>query len=210
MREREPSLVLMGFGGVSQGDASARPRVLRPSRDRRAASADHHAAFDRFDRYDPECDTEAHFVLLYGIGRKLDLRGIIDIVARASARGIKGARLAPAISHKQAARAVARQCRCVRPHRLQGAGARLKSIPSERVRSRWLKPPLDGARVSELLYAVMIAMSAPCEPGVFLLSATQRLERFMTLTDVSVVGSRSPSTIRQASQCITALNEAAR
>ena len=61
------------------------------------------------------------------------------------------------------------------------------------VRSRWFKPPLDGARMSELMYDAITAMGAPREPGASLLPATQRLELFVTLTDFH--GYRQPIAI---------------
>ena len=61
------------------------------------------------------------------------------------------------------------------------------------VRSRWFKPPLDGARMSELMYEAITAMGAPQAPGASLLPATQRLELFVTLTDFH--GYRQPVAI---------------
>src|SRR5262249_58609161 len=56
--------------------------------------------FDRIDRNDPEHDTEdVYFELLREIGRTVELRVIVDIIAGASAGGINGTMLARAISH---------------------------------------------------------------------------------------------------------------
>ena len=56
--------------------------------------------FDGFDGSDPEYDTEAvYFELLREIGRTLELRVIVDIIAGASAGGINGTMLARALSH---------------------------------------------------------------------------------------------------------------
>src|SRR5690349_14884021 len=59
------------------------------------------AAFsDRPDAGDPEYDTESiYFELLRDIGRVLELRIVVDIIAGASAGGINGAMLARALSH---------------------------------------------------------------------------------------------------------------
>src|SRR5260370_12436265 len=56
--------------------------------------------FDRIDRNDPEYDTEdVYFDLLREIGRTVELRAIVDIIAGASAGGINVTMLARAVSH---------------------------------------------------------------------------------------------------------------
>src|ERR1035441_4138550 len=56
--------------------------------------------FDTRDSSDPEYDTETiYFDLLRDIGRTVELRVIVDIVAGASAGGINGIMLARALSH---------------------------------------------------------------------------------------------------------------
>jgi hypothetical protein len=56
--------------------------------------------FDFRDRSDPEYDTEAiYFDLLRDIGRTVELRVIVDILAGASAGGINSVMLARALSH---------------------------------------------------------------------------------------------------------------
>src|ERR1700704_2500075 len=56
--------------------------------------------FDGADRGDPEYDTEdVYFELLREIGRDVELRAVVDIIAGASAGGINGAMLARALSH---------------------------------------------------------------------------------------------------------------
>src|SRR5208282_6381232 len=56
--------------------------------------------FDDVDLNDPEYDTEAdYFELLREIGRKVELRVIVDVIAGASAGGINGTMLARALSH---------------------------------------------------------------------------------------------------------------
>src|SRR6266550_1467386 len=56
--------------------------------------------FDGADRDDPEYDTEdVYFELLREIGRDVELRVVVDIIADASAGGINGTMLARALSH---------------------------------------------------------------------------------------------------------------
>src|SRR5262245_59937561 len=56
--------------------------------------------FDEADARDPEYDTEQiYFELLRQIGREVELRVIVDIIAGASAGGINGAMLARALAH---------------------------------------------------------------------------------------------------------------
>src|SRR5262245_7236386 len=56
--------------------------------------------FDHADPKDREYDTEqVYFDLLREIGRKIELRVVVDIIAGASAGGINGTMLARALSH---------------------------------------------------------------------------------------------------------------
>src|SRR5262249_10592292 len=65
------------------------------------------AFFDRFDRGDRDHDTEEiYFELLRDIGRHVELRVVIDIIAGASAGGINGTMLARALSHDLPMRAL--------------------------------------------------------------------------------------------------------
>src|SRR5258705_13174898 len=76
------------------GASAALHRISDPSQ-RLGASF-----FDRFDRTDSEYDTENdYFELLREIGRTVDLRVVVDIIAGASAGGIVGTMLARALSH---------------------------------------------------------------------------------------------------------------
>src|SRR5215471_595897 len=131
--------------------------------------------FDRVDRTDPEYDTEeVYFELLREIGRNVEMRVVVDIIAGASAGGINGTMLARALSHDLPmdalrdlwlenadvavllapdARAGAWSKWFLQPL-LWGVAAsrRFRSITdlevrqklSLFVRSRWFKPPLDG------------------------------------------------------------------
>ena len=109
MREKELRIALVCFGGISlavymHGISKEILKLVR-------ASAALHAITDRnkrgvanfFDHAnskDLEYDTEAiYFELLREIGKKIELRVIVDIIAGASAGGINGTMLARALSH---------------------------------------------------------------------------------------------------------------
>src|SRR3954469_12842617 len=109
LREKELRIALVCFGGVSlavymHGITKEILKLARASsavhgitdRNKRLAAT----FFDLRDPDDPEYDTESiYFDLLRDIGRTIELRVIVDIVAGASAGGINGAMLARAISH---------------------------------------------------------------------------------------------------------------
>ncbi|KAH2824444.1 hypothetical protein KXW08_008064, partial [Aspergillus fumigatus] len=106
---KELRIALVCFGGVSlaiymYGISREILKLVR------ASSALHSIAdraerseaqfFDRLSREDPEYDTdEIYFELLREIGRTLELRVIVDVIAGASAGGINGTMLARALSH---------------------------------------------------------------------------------------------------------------
>ena len=113
MREKELRIALVCFGGISlaiymHGITKEILKLVRASsalhavadRSRRVKAS----FFDRIDRNDPEHDTEhdtedVYFELLREIGRTVELRAIVDIIAGASAGGINGTMLARAVSH---------------------------------------------------------------------------------------------------------------
>ncbi len=191
MREKELRLALVFFGGVSlaiymHGISKEILKLVR-------ASSALHAITDRsvrvrtqaadvFDPDDPEFDTEAvYFDLLREIGRKIDLRVIVDIVAGASAGGINGVMLARALSHNlsfgklrdlwlddaDVSELLAAERRAttwskwfLKPLiwgvRQMGVlqsiqDLEVRSKVSLFVRSRWFKPPFDGSRMTELM-----------------------------------------------------------
>src|SRR5215468_11512042 len=102
-------MALVCFGGISlavymHGITKEILKLVRASsalhaiadRSQRAKSS----FFDRIDRNDPEYDTEdVYFELLREIGRTVEMRAIVDIIAGASAGGINGTMLARALSH---------------------------------------------------------------------------------------------------------------
>jgi patatin-related protein len=223
VREKELRIALVCFGGISlavymHGISKEILKLVRASRalhaiaDRsRRANA---AFFDHFDRSDPEYDTEAvYFELLRDIGRTLELRVIVDIIAGASAGGINGTMLARALSHDLPMEALrelwlsnadvdvllSSEARARRWSKwfLQplfwaaGATGRFRTITDMEVRqklslfvrSRWFQPPLDGRVMAGLMYDAVTSMGAGEEPTSSLLPSGQLLDLFVTLTD---------------------------
>ncbi|HKF74379.1 MAG TPA: patatin-like protein [Stellaceae bacterium] len=223
MREKELRLALIFFGGVSlavymHGISKEILKLIR------ASSALHAIAdrsvrarasfFDSADAKDPEYDTEQiYFELLREIGRKMELRVVVDIIAGASAGGINGAMLARALAHDLPMSALRnlwldkadvtelldRKARARTWNKwfmppvvwVLGRTGLLAPItdPEVRrklslfVRSRWFKPPLDGQRMSELMYDAITAMGSPRHPRASLLPSGHYLDLFVTLTD---------------------------
>jgi patatin-related protein len=223
LREKELRIALVCFGGVSlavymHGISKEILKLVRASaalhgisdRGRRM-----HASFsEQADRADIEYDTEpVYFDLLREIGRKLELRVIVDIVAGASAGGINGTMLARALSHDLSmgklralwldnadvsvllspdTRASTWSKWFLKPV-LWGAAATgmLRSIRdfevrqklSLLVRSRWFRPPLSGRIMAGLMYDAVTAMGAPANPRASLLPSGHTLDLFVTLTD---------------------------
>ena len=109
MREKELRIALVCFGGVSLAvymhgiskeilklvHASSSLHSIGDRTQRSKASF-----FDKVDSTDSEYDTEAvYFDMLREIGRTIELRVTVDIIAGASAGGINGTMLARALSH---------------------------------------------------------------------------------------------------------------
>src|SRR5579863_9355869 len=223
VREKELRLALVCFGGISlavyiHGVSKEILKLVRASsalhdiRDRTARS---HATFaERPEARRGAYDTESiYFELLREIGRKVDLRVIVDIIAGASAGGINGTMLARALAHDlpidrlrdlwleeadvtgllaPEARAGKWSKLFMRPFVWGIAAARwLEDVRDPEVqrklslfvRSRWFKPPFDGARMSQLMYDATVALGEPASPTSSLLPAGQRLDLFVTLTD---------------------------
>ena len=223
MREKELRIALVCFGGVSlaiymHGICKEILKLLRASsalhritdRSRRAKAL----FFDQTDSSDPEYDTEAdYFELLREIGRKLELRVIVDIIAGASAGGINASMLARALSHDlptlplrdlwldkadvtvllaPEARAGTWSKWILKPF-IWGAGATgwIDAVRDKEVRqklslvlrSRWFKPPFGGLGMAGLMYDAATAMGEPKTPTASLLPSGQGLDLFVTLTD---------------------------
>jgi len=223
VKEKELRFALVCFGGVSlaiymHGITKEILKLVRASRalhgiTERAKRAS--AAFDSLiDRNDAEHDTEAvYFDLLREVGRKIDLRVVVDIIAGASAGGINGTMLARAISHDlptaplrdlwldnaDVSGLLASEARArvwskwfLRPL-LWAVGrsrsplirdAEVRAKVSMFVRSRWFKPPLDGMRMAGLMYEAATIMGSPKSPEASLLpSSGKGLDLFVTVTD---------------------------
>jgi patatin-related protein len=222
MREKELRIALVCFGGVSLAvymhgitkeilklaRASSAVHAITDRAKRRVATF-----FDLRDEKDPEYDTEAvYFDLLREIGRTVELRVVIDIIAGASAGGINSVMLARALSHDLPMRrlrdlwldnadvtellspdAKARGWSkwFLRPFFWAAGVAKLQQVGDREVRaklslfmrSRWFKPPFDGSRMAALMYDGITAMGAPRAPGASLLPSGQWLDLFVTVTD---------------------------
>jgi patatin-related protein len=222
MREKELRIALVCFGGVSlavymHGISKEILKLVRASSalhnitDRSARAK---AAYPESDRRPhAETDTEqVYFELLREIGRDIDLRVIVDIIAGASAGGINGTMLARALSHDLPIAGLrdlwldnadvnvllAREARAGRWSKaalkpIFWGAAKTGYIPSIKdhevrrnlslfVRSRWFKPPLDGPCMSALMFDAINAMGEPTKRSA-LLPSGQRLDLFVTLTD---------------------------
>ncbi len=225
MREKELRIALVCFGGVSlaiymHGITKEILKLVRASSalhaiyDRQErAQASYFDRFDHIDRDDPEYDTEEiYFELLREIGRKLELRVIVDIIAGASAGGINGTMLARALSHdlpfapqRELWLENADVTVLLAPEARAGTWSKVFLIPfiwgamkagilpvadaevrkklSLFLRSRWFKPPLDGGTMDGLMFDAATSMGAPLTPRSSLIPSGQSLDLFVTLTD---------------------------
>jgi patatin-related protein len=223
LREKELRIALVCFGGISlaiymHGITKEILKLVRASsalhgiadRSRRAKAT----FFNHVDRSDPEYDTEeVYFELLREIGRNVEMRVVVDIIAGASAGGINAAMLARALSHDLPMDAL-------RDLWLENADVAVLLAPDARagtwskwflkpflwavartgsframtdmevrqklslfVRSRWFKPPLDGRVMAGLMYDAVTSMGAPKNPRASLLPSGQSLDLFVTVTD---------------------------
>ncbi|HEY1363308.1 MAG TPA: patatin-like phospholipase family protein, partial [Xanthobacteraceae bacterium] len=223
MREKELRIALVCFGGVSLAiymhgiskeilklvrASSALHRISDRARRRQAVF------FDGVDRADPEYDTEEiYFELLRDIGRTVELRVVVDIIAGASAGGINGTMLARALSHDLPVRALRKlwlenadvgvllsaDARAgtwskwfLKPFIWAAAATgAMRSIRDMEVRqklslfvrSRWFRPPLDGHVMSGLMYDAVTAMGEHSPSKASLLPSGHDLDLFVTLTD---------------------------
>ncbi len=221
MREKELRIALVCFGGISlavymHGISKEVLKLVRASAalhgidDREARLGAHFLDF--VDSQDPEYDTEAvYFDLLREIGRKLELRVIVDVIAGASAGGINGAMLARAICHDLrvntlrdmwldnadvtvllAPEAKASTWSKVFMQPLIWLAAKYGLVEADEevtkklslfVRSRWFKPPLDGRVMDALMYDAAMAMKSAKETTSSLLPIGHAFDLFVTLTD---------------------------
>jgi patatin-related protein len=223
LREKELRIALVCFGGVSlavymHGIGKEILKLVRASAalhgiaDRGQRTQ---ASFsDRIDRDDTEYDTEEfYFELLRDIGRTIELRVVVDIIAGASAGGIVGTMLARAISHDL-------RMEKMRDLWLDNADVTVLLSPETRagswskwflkpflwgaaktgvlgtvhdlevrrklslfVRSRWFRPPLDGKIMAGLMYDAVTSMGEPDHAAQSLVPSGHTLDLFVTLTD---------------------------
>lgn len=179
---------------------------------------------------DPEYDTEAvYFDLLRAIGRHVELRVIVDVIAGASAGGINGVMLARALAHDLPVghlRDMWLRSGDVDELLAQSRRARRWSKPfmslfvwalgwssqtvreaevreklSLFVRSRWFKPPLDGPKMSALMFAAVDGMGDPVDAARSLVPSGLGLDLFVTVTDFygyqQLVQIHDPAVIRE-------------
>jgi len=222
VKEKELRLALVCFGGVSlaiymHGITKEILKLVRASstlhRMTDRAQRGNASFTDFVNRDDPEYDSEAvYFDLLRELGRKVELRIIVDIIAGASAGGINGTMLARALSHDlptarlrdlwldnaDVSELLAPEARArgwskwfLRPLIWAIGASRFELVRDAEVRaklsmfvrSRWFKPPLDGLRMAGLMYEAVTAMGGPRSAEASLLPSGHGLDLFVTVTD---------------------------
>ena len=224
MREKELRLALVCFGGISlavymhgisKEILEARSGLADLARDRGPPAARVGAASrTRLRRAIPSTTPRRSISqLLQAIGRRVELRVIVDVIAGASAGGINGVMLGRALAHDlrighlrdmwldggDVSELLARSGRARAWSKLfmnpliwlLGWSGRSRSVrnPEVRrklslfVRSRWFKPPFDGPRMCELMFDAVDRMGEPADPDASLMPGGQQLEMFVTLTD---------------------------
>ncbi len=233
MKEKELRLALVCFGGISLAiymhgvtkeilKLTRASKMLYSLRDR-AGRQD--VSFDQLiDRADPEYDSDRiYFDLLKLIGRDVELRVVVDVIAGASAGGINGVILARALAHNlpvgelrdfwlneadvtglvdESARAKTWSKVFIRPVIWLASrfsffkrilDAEMRFKLSTFMRSRWFKPPFGGHRMSQLLLSAMEAMAKGGMDHGSILPVGHKLDLFVTVTDF--FGYQRPITI---------------
>jgi patatin-related protein len=226
MKEKELRLALVCYGGISlavymHGVTKDILKLVRASRayhgipdvDARR-SLSYAECSDAAVREAHEIDTEnVYFDILKSIGRHLDLRVIVDVIAGTSAGGINGIFLARALAHDLPMHSLrdmwlvsADVTELLAPERKAKAWSKwflhpaiwfatrawlrtaapdseIRSKLSIFLRSRWFRAPFDGPGLSRVLFDAITTMGAPPTPGASLVPPGQLLELFVTLTD---------------------------
>ena len=178
--------------------------------------------------YDTE---SVYFDLLRAIGQHVELRVIVDIIAGASAGGINGVMLARSLAHDlpvahlrdmwlesgDVAELLAKARRARRWSKpfmspfvwALGWSGYARAVRDEEVRqklslfvrSRWFKPPLDGPKMSTLMFTALDRMGDPVDAGRTLLPTGLMLDLFVTVTDFfgyqRLVQIHDPAVIRE-------------
>jgi patatin-related protein len=221
MREKELRIALVCFGGVSlaiymHGISKEILKLLRASARLHGADRATRQTFDfleGLDNHENEYDTEIDYLdLLREIGKKLELRVVVDIVAGSSAGGINATMLARAIAHdlpirklrnlwlenadvsvllSPEAKAKAWSKFFMKPlvwlasrfGYIEFTDSEVRDKISLFVRSRWFKPPLDGKGMAALMYEAVTISGEPKSPTASLLPTGQHLDLFVTMTD---------------------------
>ena len=222
MKEKELRFALVCYGGVSlavymHGVTKEILKLARASRDYHAYAnikdPDHGHSQPAPQRADASDTEKAYFALLREIGRTLDLRIVVDIVAGASAGGINGIILARALAHDLNIDPLrdfwlkhSDVCELMPEHvkarpwnkwyfrpfvwwflwryRKDFMGNdELRRNVSMFLRSRWFKPPFDGMNLTKVLFDGFSAMGDPAEFGSSLVPAGLSLDLFVTMTD---------------------------
>lgn len=172
-----------------------------------------------------------YFDLLRAIGQHVELRVIVDVIAGASAGGINGVMLARALAHDlpvahlrdmwlEAGDVVELLAESRRARRwskpfmspfvwaLRWSG-HSRTVRDEEVRhklslfvrSRWFKPPLDGPKMSSLMFTALDRMGDPAGPGHSLLPTGLALDLFVAVTDFfgyqQLIQIHDPAVIRE-------------
>ena len=241
MREKELRLALVCFGGVSlavymHGVSKEILKLVRASRTLHAITDRARRASARSEDFtpsdDPEYDTEAvYFDLLREIGRHVELRVIVDVIAGASAGGINGVMLARALAHDlpvahlrdmwlesgdvtELLAESRRARRWSKPFMSPfvwalgwsdySGGVRDSEVRQKLslfVRSRWFKPPLDGPKMSKLMFTAIDRMGDPADDDSSLLPSGLKLDLFVAVTDFygyqRLVQIHDPAVIRE-------------
>ncbi|MBL8642901.1 MAG: patatin-like protein [Rhodospirillaceae bacterium] len=222
MKEKELRFALVCYGGVSlavymHGVTKEILKLVRASRDYHVYAntndPDHGHGQPAPQRNDPADTEKAYFALLREIGRTIDLRIVVDIVAGASAGGINGIILARALAHDLNIDPLrdfwlkhSDVCELMPEHvkagpwrkwyfrpfvwwflwryrKDFGGNKEMRRNVSMFLRSRWFKPPFDGANLTKVLFDGFSAMGDPMEFGSSLVPAGLSLDLFATITD---------------------------
>ena len=222
VKEKELRFALVCYGGVSlavymHGVTKEILKLVRASREYNssAAQVDNSRPYDEIAaKRGDETDTErVYFDLLRKIGKTLDLRVVVDIIAGASAGGINGVILARALAHDLDIDPLRdfwlRYCDVnelmtshvkagpwrkwyFRPfiwsflwryRKDLGDNPELRAKLSMFLRSRWFKPPFDGYGLTKVLYDGFFSMGDARAHGASLVPAGLDLDLFVTVTD---------------------------
>ncbi len=222
MKEKELRFALVCYGGVSlavymHGVTKEILKLVRASRDYHAYAntndPDHGHSEPAPERGDPSDTEKAYFVLLREIGKTLDMRIVVDIIAGASAGGINGIILARALAHDLNIDPLRdfwlkhSDVRELMPEHVKagrwrkwyfrpfvwwflwryrkdfGGNREMRKNVSMFLRSRWFKPPFDGYNLTKVLFDGFSSMGDPAQFGSSLVPAGLSLDLFVTVTD---------------------------